>query len=221
MVAEFNIADWFSKSDPVQVLLWIAYGFIVLASAAVGGFGTGYLSRLIATPIVGDLSRKVMTRIRLASGGATGLLAVLMLNPHIIGFGSGAGQGGPQPGDGKMAAADTSLGDPKTPIKNDPGSLTEKTGGKNVLRILVLSDKTTPAYQPVNRFFAFPDDPTPEPLDVPGVMKRIDELKKTGLAEVEFVQTLEGTSPQNLEVQKLRQAIHQAGLKLYERPIPK
>jgi|GEM_PF-6082900 len=221
---EFNIADWFTHSDPVQILLWVAYGFIVIASAAFGGFGMGFITQKLAIPFVGELSRKVLTRVRLAFGGLAGLVAVLMLNPGSIGLGSGAGQsGGLQSSQSKDAAVkDASLSDPKLPVKTETGGLTERPGGKSVLRILVLGDGTQPAYEPVNRFFAFAEDPQPRALDVEAVMKRVAELQQEGaLKEVELVLTPQSTSLQNLEVQRLRQAVQQAGLRLYLPPEPK
>jgi hypothetical protein len=220
MLADFTISDWLSNTDLVQLGLWVVYGFIVLASAVLGGFATGFVSQKVALVFVGELSRKVVMRIRLGGAALAGGLAVLMLNPGYIGIGSGPGRGG-QPGTGtsKEVVKDTSTSLSDKPAKTDPGGLTERPGGKTVLRIMVLGDGTQPPYQPVDRYFAFADDPNPQALDVDAVMKRIEQLKKDGsVKEVELVLTQRSASLQNLQVQRLRRAIQQADLRLYVPP---
>lgn len=223
MVAEFNISDWLAHTDLVQLGLWVIYGCIVLASALLGGFTTGFVSQKLAVAFVGELSRKVMTRLRLGGATVAGGLAVLMLNPGAIGIGAGPGPGG-APGQGHSQPSglkDTSLADSKESAKPSTGGVSEQPGGKATLRIRVLGDGTTPPYQPVDKYFVLADDPNPTPLDVDAVMKRIEELKKSGaLKEVELVMEEKSTSLQNLPVLRLRRAIQEAGLRLYLPPDP-
>lgn len=225
MLAEFNISDWLAQTDLVQLGLWVIYGFIVLASALGGGFTAGFVSQKFAAVFVGDLSRKVLTRLRLGGGLVAGTVAALMVGTGGFGLGSGPGPGGGpgQGGGNAVGIKDTSpsLANSKTTTKPDTGGATEQPGGKSVLRITVLGDGTNPPYQPVDKYFIFADDPSPSPLDVDAVMRRIEELKKTdGLKEVELVLTPQSTSLQNLQVQRLRRAIQQAGLRLYLPPDP-
>jgi hypothetical protein len=214
----FTVSDWFTQGGGfLETLLWIAYVFIIVATGIVGAYLTGFVSRGAAMLVYKDLSRAWVFRTRVLGGLAGALTAYLLLSPGDLGIGRGPGQGGTTgTGTGTGEVKTDQATQPNTLLQPGPGKTTDRAGGSQVLRITLLGDGTEPPWQPRNRFFAIADAPMPEALDVEGVIRMIEERKKSGeLREVELVVTRHSTSLQNLEVQRLRRAVEQAGLRFH------
>lgn len=214
-----SLSDWLGGSDPMGMLLWIAYVFVVVSSALVGGFATGFVFQHLVGIFIRNLSIQAVSRARIIGGVVSAILAVLLLNPGWLGLGGGGASGPDQPGraEGRPDQRPKEAAEPSSP--SAPPSLGERPAANGVLRILILGRETKPPFQPVNRFFAILDDPNPEPLDAEQVMRRIEALRKDrGLEEVELVVVPQSTSIHNTPVQQLRARLGEANLRVYLPP---
>ncbi len=214
-----SLSDWFHGSDPMGMLLWTAYVFVVVSSALVGGLVTGFVFQHLVGIFIRNLSIQAVSRARILGGVVCAILAVLLLNPGWLGLGGGQGSGPDQPGMAEVQPDQRpeEAADPANPPA--PPSLADRSAGNGVLRILILGSETKPSFQPVNRFFAILDDPNPEPLDADQVMQRIEALRKDrSLKEVELVVVPQSTSIHNTPVQQLRSKLGEANLRVYLPP---
>jgi hypothetical protein len=206
--------------DLLQAILWIVYGFIIIAATVMGAFTSSFVARRVAGVLWRDLSRGVILRIRVLGGACGGILAYLLLGGLNMGagfgFGPGTGQVSQQGASVPEGSAEAPSPKPKPSEPDAKQGLLPAVTGPSLVRIQLLGQTTQPPYRPQNRFFAFVDDPTPEPLDVEGVMRRLEELQKPGnLKEVELVVSPGSTSLRNLEVQRLEREVARAGLRFY------
>jgi hypothetical protein len=214
-----SLSDWFSGSDPISMLLWTAYVFVVVSSALVGGFATGLVFQHVVGIFIRNLSIQAVSRARIIGGVVSAILAVLLLNPGWLGLGGGGASGPDQPGSAEVEPDQRPKDSADASVPSAPPSLAERPAADGVLRILVLGSETKPPYQPVNRFFAFLDDSDPQPLDAEQVMQRIEALRKNqNLKEVELVVVPQSTSIHNAPVQKLRSKLSEANLRVYLPP---
>jgi len=206
----------------IPFLFWVAYVFLVVSAALVGGLGLGWVTRMAFSLVALRLSDKALRRTRVVGGALAALLAILLLYPGGLGPGTESGSGEPESvahteNARPAPAEDAQAGNNQA----EPPPTNQQPVGKRILRILVLGDGTEPPYQPINKYFAWADSPTPEPMDAKEVMQHISKLRQTEeIREVELVLLPESTSLNNLEVQRLRRALHNEGLRLYIPPEP-
>lgn len=217
MPSQYHLSDWFSGSDALASLLWAAYVFVVAAAALAGGFVTGFLVQHVGGLLVRNLSLKVVSRARIVGGVLAALLAILLLHPGWLGLGGGGpGEKAALTGETVSPTDTASKQSVESTGKTEPPSLAERPASQGVLRILVLGRRTSPPYEPVDRYFAFPDDAQPKPLTAEEVLQRIEAVGKEGqMREVEMIFVPESTSPGNLPVQRLRSEIEKRGIRLY------
>ncbi|MCS6977340.1 MAG: hypothetical protein NZM31_10090 [Gemmatales bacterium] len=217
--AQSRLSDWFAGSDPISVLLWTAYVFVVVSSALIGGFVTGFAFQHVARLIVRDLSVRAVSRARMIGGVVAAILAVMLLNPGWLGLGGGGASGPEEQGSAKVQPTSDPKPSEEPPPQPQPPTLAEKASGNGIVRILILGPETQPPWQEKNRYFAFLDDPMPEALDVGEVMKRIESLRQQKpVREVELVVVPQSTSPRNIPVQSLRSELQAKGLRVYVPP---
>ena len=229
MYGAFSLPDW-ATADGVTSLVWWLYWLVVIAVAVTTAFLSGVASRVVAAVLFREISSGAVTRIRLLGGVGGAIVAYVLLG--TVDWGAGLGTGNElgitperteavtQPDPSKPPEEPPPPTEPKNPLAADPKQ------PASVVYLALLGEGTDPPYQPKNRFFAFMDETPRQPLDVDEVMRRLAERQKRGkITEVELVVSPQSTSLYNLEVQRLRRALAEAGLRFYapdpDRPFPK
>ncbi len=164
----------------------VLYGLLLLGGFVAGYVVTAVVLRGVMLVLFRTLSHAAVFRLRF-TGGLMGAIAALFVG-FGGGFGFGPGAGGAPAESGSLAEqspssstapsrASMSLVDPLEPPRAEVGPL----------RVLLLGERTAPPGAQPDGFFAFPDDPSPQAVNLEAVMKRVLERKSEGLKEVQLL----------------------------------